>query len=100
MLTVNGSALVGRTPSPAPGEIVDTLFSIDDPTRSVSRTHFRADWRNGHLTVTDRGSANGLVIVGGQPLPPVSPSSSTAATASSSATSRSPCRSRHERHAE
>jgi hypothetical protein len=69
MLTVAGSALVGRTPSPAPGETVDTVFAVDDPTRSVSRTHFRADWRDGHLTVTDRGSANGLVVDGGQPLP-------------------------------
>lgn len=69
MLTVEGSALVGRTPSPAPGEVVDTVFSVDDPTRSVSRTHFRVDWRDGRLTVTDRGSANGLVVDGGQPLP-------------------------------
>jgi hypothetical protein len=68
MLTVEGSALVGRTPSPVPGEVVDTMFSVDDPTRSVSRTHFRADWRDGRLTVTDRGSANGLVV-DGQPLP-------------------------------
>lgn len=69
MLTVDGSALVGRTPSPGPGEAVDTVFSVDDPTRSVSRTHFRVDWRDGRLTVTDRGSANGLVVDGGQPLP-------------------------------
>jgi hypothetical protein len=62
MLTVQRSALVGRTPSPAPGEVVDTLFSVDDPTRSVSRTHFRIDWVDGHLTITDRGSANGIVI--------------------------------------
>jgi hypothetical protein len=64
MLIVDGSALVGRTPSPTAGETVDTVFSVDDPTRSVSRTHFRVDWRDGRLTVTDRGSANGLVLDG------------------------------------
>jgi pSer/pThr/pTyr-binding forkhead associated (FHA) protein len=62
MLTVKRSALVGRGPSPAAGETADTLFSVDDPTKSVSRTHFRLDWVDRHLIITDRDSANGVIV--------------------------------------
>lgn len=73
VLTVATSVLVGRRPKADASETVAVLFSIEDPDRTVSRTHFRADWREGCLTVTDRGSANGLTSDGGDVLEPGKP---------------------------
>lgn len=51
--------LVGRDPSPRPGEPVPQLVKITDPERSVSKTHL-AFWFDGAaLWVADRHSTNG-----------------------------------------
>lgn len=73
VLTIASSVLVGRNPRPDADETVAALFSIEDPERSVSRTHFRADWRESCLTVIDRGSANTLTRDGGAVLEPGKP---------------------------
>jgi hypothetical protein len=62
VLSVATSALVGRKPALTEGETVDTLFTVEDPDRTVSKTHFRTEW-NGHtLTIVDRHSGNGIVV--------------------------------------
>ncbi|MFN3600889.1 MAG: RDD family protein [Dietzia sp.] len=53
------SALVGRDPATAAGEEVEHLFAIDDPDRTVSKTHLRIDVSDRGVTVADRGSSNG-----------------------------------------
>jgi uncharacterized RDD family membrane protein YckC len=53
------SALVGRDPATAAGEEVEHLFAIDDPDRTVSKTHLRIDVSDRGATVVDRGSSNG-----------------------------------------
>ena len=58
------SVLVGRDPAAADGEQVDALFAMDDPTRTVSKTHLRidADAAGGGVTVVDRHSSNGTAV--------------------------------------
>ncbi|MFB2583574.1 FHA domain-containing protein [Herbiconiux liukaitaii] len=56
---VSGSGLVGRNPTPLPGEHVDYLVQIVDPARSVSKTHLVFGLENGEFWVADRGSSNG-----------------------------------------
>lgn len=60
--------LVGRDPSPQAGEAVDILLKIDDPHRSVSKTHFAFGLDGGGLWVVDRMSTNGVWVLdeGGQ----------------------------------
>lgn len=55
--------LLGRSPAGRPGEPTMACLSIDDPTRSVSKTHLLVRPGAGHLTVEDRGSANGTTVV-------------------------------------
>jgi hypothetical protein len=62
-LTVTTSALVGRKPTLNEGETVETLFVVEDKDRTVSKTHFRIDWRADKLTIIDRHSGNGIVVV-------------------------------------
>jgi len=59
---MTGAALIGRRPSPDPGEDGATLITIEDPTRELSRTHLRLDWAEGQLWATDTGSANGTFV--------------------------------------
>lgn len=60
------SALVGRDPAAAPGEGVEHLFALDDPDRTVSKTHLRIDVADHGVTVMDRGSSNGTTArIGG-----------------------------------
>ncbi|WP_418908614.1 RDD family protein [Glutamicibacter endophyticus] len=65
-LTIEHSALIGRNPAPAEGEQVDELISLDDPERTVSKTHLLVQSGASGLWVTDRQSANGSYIVDGQ----------------------------------
>lgn len=52
---------LGRTPSPTePG---DTLLAVEDPARSVSRTHLRVEHSRGRTWVIDGGSTNGSSIM-------------------------------------
>jgi hypothetical protein len=60
--TVQGSGLVGRAPTPQPGEAIDLLVRIVDPGRSVSKTHLEFGQVDGALWVTDRWSGNGSVV--------------------------------------
>lgn len=67
------SALIGRDPAAAPGEDVEHLMALDDPDRTVSKTHLRIDVAEHGVTVTDRGSSNGTTAhIGGadHPLEP------------------------------
>lgn len=58
---VDGPALVGRNPQAAEGGDW-ILVAVDDPTRSVSKTHAELGVDPGGLWVTDRGSTNGTVV--------------------------------------
>ncbi|MEO7348566.1 MAG: FHA domain-containing protein, partial [Terrimesophilobacter sp.] len=60
--TVYGSGLVGRSPSPEPGEYFDQLIRIVDASRSVSKTHLEFGQESGSFWVKDRFSGNGTII--------------------------------------
>jgi hypothetical protein len=57
---VAGPTLAGRDPQAADGGW--TLLALDDPRRSVSKTHAELGVDHGGLWVTDRGSTNGTVV--------------------------------------
>jgi hypothetical protein len=61
-IRVSGEGLVGRNPSPAPGERFDYLVQIVDPERSVSKTHLAFGVEEGELWIADRGSSNGTRV--------------------------------------
>jgi len=60
---VTGDGLVGRSPSAEEG--VAHVVPVDDPARSISKTHlaFGLDGAGDRLWVMDRGSTNGTVLV-------------------------------------
>ncbi|MBD5785579.1 RDD family protein [Cellulosimicrobium terreum] len=58
---VDGPTLIGRNPQ-APDAGSWNLVAVDDPTRSVSKTHAELGVDGGGLWVTDRGSTNGTVV--------------------------------------
>ncbi|ROQ41273.1 FHA domain-containing protein [Frondihabitans sp. PhB188] len=60
--TVQGTGLVGRAPTPQPGEAIDLLVRIFDPGRSVSKTHLEFGQDDGALWISDRWSGNGTVV--------------------------------------
>jgi hypothetical protein len=70
-MTVSGPGLVGRAPQVVPGERCDHVIAIDDPERSLSRTHARFGVDRGGFWVADAGSGNGTVVVlaSGQSVP-------------------------------
>ncbi|MFC7456578.1 RDD family protein [Brachybacterium sp. GCM10030267] len=57
---VDRAVVIGRNPTAAGGEV---LFVLKDDTRSVSKTHLRADGTGEEITVTDLGSTNGSTIL-------------------------------------
>ncbi|BDI22032.1 hypothetical protein [Herbiconiux sp. L3-i23] len=61
-VTVEGTGLVGRRPAPQPGEFFDGYVTIDDPGRSVSKTHLEFGQEGGVFWISDRFSANGTVV--------------------------------------
>lgn len=61
-VAVRGSGLLGRNPRPEPGEVVDHLVIITDPTRSVSKTHLEFGFDGTTFWVSDRHSGNGTVL--------------------------------------
>ena len=61
-ITVDGTGLVGRAPTPQPGERFDQLVRIVDPGKSVSKTHLEFGQEAGTLWVSDRWSGNGTVV--------------------------------------
>jgi hypothetical protein len=61
-ITSFGSGLLGRNPTPQPGEYFDQLVAIADPGKSVSKTHLEFGQDNGIFWVSDRFSGNGSVV--------------------------------------
>jgi hypothetical protein len=61
--TITGSGLLGRNPTPQPGEYFDHLVAIVDPGKSVSKTHLEFGQEAGVLWVSDRFSGNGSVLL-------------------------------------
>lgn len=62
-ITVSGHHLLGRNPSPRPGEPAPAgLITVPDPGRSVSKTHLLLGVDGVGLWVQDRGSTNGTVV--------------------------------------
>ena len=60
-VVVAGSGLIGRRPITQPGEQVGQLVAIQDPARSVSKTHLEFGLEAGELWICDRYSGNGTV---------------------------------------
>jgi hypothetical protein len=59
---VEGTGLIGRRPVAQPGEFFDTYVTVDDPGRSVSKTHLEFGHDGGVFWISDRFSANGTVV--------------------------------------
>ncbi|MDR1790709.1 MAG: FHA domain-containing protein [Propionibacteriaceae bacterium] len=60
MIVTDSAGLVGRNPV-ASGSF-SQVVRIDDPDRSVSKTHLQFVVRDGQLFVMDRGSTNGTAL--------------------------------------
>ncbi|NYI58020.1 putative RDD family membrane protein YckC [Cellulomonas soli] len=61
-LSVTGTGLIGRNPRALAGDPCDHLVTIDDPGRSLSRTHARFGIDAGGFWVSDAGSGNGTSL--------------------------------------
>lgn len=61
-VSVSGTGLVGRNPVAEPGEYFDSLVTIADPGKSVSKTHLEFGQSSGSFWVSDRFSGNGTVV--------------------------------------
>lgn len=61
-ITVFGSGLLGRNPTPQPTEYFDQLVIITDPGKSVSKTHLEFGQEAGSFWVSDRFSGNGSAV--------------------------------------
>lgn len=58
---IGGTILLGRRP-PEDAEGVDATVTVDDPARSVSKSHCILSFHDGTLWVTDQSSANGTTV--------------------------------------
>jgi uncharacterized RDD family membrane protein YckC len=61
-LPVSGPGLLGRDPQPRPGEEAALLVAVDDPQRSLSKTHLAFGVDAAGFWVCDRGSTNGTAV--------------------------------------
>ncbi|WP_426521409.1 FHA domain-containing protein [Diaminobutyricibacter sp. McL0618] len=59
---VSGTGLVGRRPIAQPGEAFDQLVALDDPGRSVSKTHLEFGLEGDEMWLLDRYSGNGTIV--------------------------------------
>jgi pSer/pThr/pTyr-binding forkhead associated (FHA) protein len=59
---LGATVLVGRDPAPRAGESVGALVAVDDPARSVSKTHLTVGVDGAGAWVVDRNSTNGTVV--------------------------------------
>ncbi|WP_448005053.1 FHA domain-containing protein [Agromyces bauzanensis] len=55
--------VLGRDPLPAPGGPDAAVIRVDDPARSVSKTHARIEIVEGRVTITDLSSTNGTRVL-------------------------------------
>lgn len=62
VVEVTGAGVIGRRPRPVEGEDLEHLVEVDDPSRSMSRTHAMFGVADGVFWVADRGSANGTFL--------------------------------------
>lgn len=62
-IVVQVNALIGRNPVPAEGIEVSELLVVDDPQRTVSKTHVLVTAGDQGVWVTDQGSANGTYVI-------------------------------------
>lgn len=62
-MSVSGPGVIGRAPRPRDGDRCDHVVTIDDPERSLSRTHARFGIDARGFWVCDAGSGNGTVLV-------------------------------------
>jgi hypothetical protein len=62
-IVVRNLVLVGRDPAAGPGEDGAILVPVDDPERSVSKTHLAISAAPDGVWVVDRHSTNGVDIV-------------------------------------
>jgi pSer/pThr/pTyr-binding forkhead associated (FHA) protein len=61
-ISVAGVVLLGRNPQPRPGEEDAQLIKVDDPGRTVSKSHLELGVNAGGMYVLDRGSTNGSTV--------------------------------------
>jgi hypothetical protein len=61
--TIGGLVLVGRRPAASAGEHLARLVAINDPSRSVSKTHLAMGEDDNGVWVVDRHSTNGTTVV-------------------------------------
>ncbi len=61
-VSVTGTGLLGRNPVAEPGEYFDSLVTISDPGKSVSKTHLEFGQDGGTFWISDRYSGNGTVV--------------------------------------
>ena len=61
-VVVAGTGLIGRNPSPEPGEQVDELVAVFDVGKSVSKSHVEFGQESGRFWVSDRYSTNGTIL--------------------------------------
>ena len=59
---VLGRGLIGRMPVAAAGDTWDHLIVVNDPSKTVSKTHLQVEALPEGLLVTDLASANGTVV--------------------------------------
>ena len=60
---VTGTLLIGRDPAPAEGWRFAGLMRLNDPERSVSKTHAGLDCSDGRFVITDLDSTNGTAVI-------------------------------------
>ena len=61
-LPLRGMTLLGRHPQPVGDEIITDLITLDDPRRTVSKTHLLVGMDARSLFVQDRHSTNGTIV--------------------------------------
>lgn len=62
-IEVWGTGIIGRAPTTQPGEYVDHVIPVGDPSRSMSKTHLEFGQDQGEFWVCDRWSGNGTNVI-------------------------------------
>jgi hypothetical protein len=60
---LDGLILVGREPAAPPGQTVRQFIAVDDPGKSVSKTHFALSQEGGQFWIMDCHSTNGTAVI-------------------------------------